>query len=268
MDVIKVGFIGSGNMGSALAAAAAGAENVRVYTADKDAEKAKALAERTGGEMAENEYIAANCDYIFLGVKPQVMGDMLAEIGETLRARKSRFVLVTMAAGLKIEKIKAMAGTEAPVIRIMPNTPASIGCGMILYSIGEGVTGAEEEVFCRILSKAGELSLLPEKLIDAGCAVSGCGPAFVYMFIDAMARAGAEAGLEEEQALRLAAVTTMGAAEMILKTHQDPVKLRTDVCSPGGSTIEGVKVLQEKDIDKVVGEAVAASFKRTVELGK
>lgn len=268
MERIKVGFIGAGNMGSALAAAAAQAEGIDIYVADSDGEKASALALKLGGKAVDNGYIAGNCSYIFFAVKPQVMGVMLEGIKDILNMRQDRFILVTMAAGLRIQRIKELAATDAPVIRIMPNTPASIGCGMTLYCLDEAVSESEEQVFGRIMSKAGELSRLPEKLIDAGCAVSGCGPAFVYMFIDAMAKAGVQAGLDGEQALKLAAVTTMGAAEMVLRTNQDPVKLRTDVCSPGGSTIEGVKVLMEKDIDGLIGDAVAASFKKTVELGK
>jgi len=266
---MKIGFIGAGNMGSALARAAAkGVPGAELLVADRDAEKARALAEALGGTVAENRAAAAACDCLFLGVKPQVMPEMLAELAPVLAGRRDRFFLVTMAAGLTLEKVGALAGGEYPMIRIMPNTPASIGQGMILYCRNELITDAEEAEFCRILSAAGELCPLPEKSIDAGSVVSGCGPAYFYMFMDAMARGGEACGLQRAEALRLAAVTARGAAAMVLETGEDPVKLRTDVCSPGGSTIEGVKVFQAGGLDELTERALAAAYRRTLELGQ
>ena len=186
-----LGFIGTGNMGGALARAACKSiPSDQVFLANRTAEKAKALAEELDCRLADNEAIAESADFIFLGVKPQMMADLLAEISPVLAKRESRFILVTMAAGLPIARIQELAGGNYPVIRIMPNTPAAIGEGMILYACGEGVNKTEEKVFLDAMTGAGRFSPLPEKLIDAGSAVSGCGPAFVDLFIEALADGG------------------------------------------------------------------------------
>ena len=176
------GFIGTGNMGGAIALAVSRSEgDRRILLANRTPEKAVALAADIGGEAANNERCAAEADFLFLGVKPQMMADMLSGIAPTLAARKEkgeRVVLVTMAAGLTMETICRMAGGDYPVIRIMPNTPVSIGKGMTLYT-GKDVTEAEWDEFLSAIAPSGKLEQLPESLIDAGSAVSGCGPAFV-----------------------------------------------------------------------------------------
>ena len=136
-----LGFIGTGNMGGALARAACKSiPSDQVFLSNRTAEKAKALAEELDCRVADNEAIAESADFIFLGVKPQMMADLLADISPVLAKRESRFILVTMAAGLTIARIQELAGGNYPIIRIMPNTPAAIGEGMILYTCGEGVT--------------------------------------------------------------------------------------------------------------------------------
>jgi pyrroline-5-carboxylate reductase len=173
-----------------------------------------------------------------------------------------------MLAGVSIEKITSLIGFSMPVIRIMPNTPVLVGSGMIAYSKNELISEKCEAEFRYMLKNAGTLDALVENLIDAETAVAGCGPAFVYMFIDALGKAGAECGLSPEKALLYAAETAKGAAEMILAGIDTPSELTRKVCSPGGSTIEGVKSLLESNLDAVVSKAVGASFKRTKELGK
>lgn len=266
--MIKVGFIGAGNMGGALAKAAAKADGIEITVSDHDPEKARALSSEVGGKAVTNRDIAETADYIFLGVKPQVLPEVLKELSPAFENRKSRFVLVTMAAGITTDSVCEMAGGKYPVIRIMPNTPAMLGKGMILYCGNETVKGKETEKFLEIIAEAGLAEHLDESLIDAGCAVSGCGPAFVYMFIEAVAEGGVKAGLPKEKALKFAAQTVLGAGEMVLKTGQTPEALRTAVCSPNGSTIEGVNHLSSTDFAETVKDAVAASFKRTVELGQ
>ena len=182
------GFIGTGNMGGALARAARRRlEGGQLLLANRTEAKAAALAKELGASLSNNRTIAGSADYMFLGVKPQMMGDLLAEIGPALAERKSRFVLVTMAAGLTIADIQAMAGGTYPVLRIMPNTPCSIGEGMVLYTRGPGVTEDEERVFLEAMAGAGRFAPVPEKLMDAGSAVAGCGPAFVDLFAEALA---------------------------------------------------------------------------------
>ena len=196
------GFIGCGNMGGALATAACKSGVGRVLLANRTQAKAEALAARLEGmgaavAVAENAGVAEEADYIFLGVKPQMMADMLGSIAPVLAARARagrRFVLVTMAAGLTVARIREMAGADYPVIRIMPNTPCAIGKGMILCA-AHGVTEAEKTAFCEGMAAAGRLDWLEEHLIDAGSAVSGCGPAFAYLFMEALADGAVECGL-------------------------------------------------------------------------
>ena len=153
------------------------------------------------------------------------------------------------------------------MIRIMPNTPVAVGAGVILYTPDEALRPEAKAFFLDSLAAAGSLEELPESQMDAGCALSGCGPAFVYLFQQALAAGGVEAGLSPEVALRLAAGTLLGAAKLQLETGTSPQTLCRAVCSPGGSTLAGVGVLEQKDLDGTVREAVAAAYRRAIELG-
>lgn len=267
MNNIKFGFIGCGNMGGALARAvckSVGADNT--YLADKDVDKVQALANELKCNLSNNGEICEKADFIFLGVKPQIIKTALDEIADILKDRKDRFVLVSMAAGVEIAKINQMLGANYPIIRIMPNTPVCVGAGMILYAVNNEVSTNEITEFLNALSFAGKLDLLDETLINAGTAVSGCGPAFVYMFAEAMADAGAKCGLPKEKAIQYAAQTLLGASQLMLKSNKQPSVLRDEVCSPGGSTIEGVHALQENGFAENVSSAVKASFDKTNKL--
>ena len=266
--MIKIGFIGCGNMGGALAKAVSKSQIAEIFLADTNSEKAKNLSEEIGGKVSTTEDIAENCKYIFLGVKPQMMAELIDSISPIFKNRNDRFILVTMAAGIKIEKFNLMLNAKMPIIRIMPNTPVAVGEGMILYSPCKAITEMEEIEFCEVLKFAGKLSKLEEDLIDAGCAISGCGPAFVYMFAESMAKAGVDCGLPQEKAIDYAAQTLLGAAKLMLTSNKTPETLRQEVCSPKGSTIEGVIKLQNSEFDNSVNTAVKASFKRTKELGQ
>ena len=175
-----IGFIGSGVMGSALARAVKKSGLGEVWTADIDAAKAAALAAEVEGKASSNEAIAREADCIFLAVKPQFMEGMLSGIRQILKDRPSRFTVVSMAAGLTIQKLKELLGGDYPLIRIMPNTPASIGQGVVIYSPDNQVTEEETEAVVQMLSPAGKLVKLTEKQLDAGGCISGCGPAFRY----------------------------------------------------------------------------------------
>lgn len=266
MEFQRIGFLGCGNMGSALARAAA-KRTKRILLANRTLSKAQSLALELGVQPAQNWDVAQYCDLIFLGVKPQMMKGLLEELAPDLRERKSRFVLVTMAAGLTIETIRAMAGGDYPVIRIMPNTPASIGEGMILYC-AQGVKPEELEAFCTLMAGAGRLDELPEGLIDAGSALSGCGPAFVYPFLEALADGAVACGLPRQKAQQYAAQTLIGAAKLVLESGAHPGELKDAVCSPGGSTIQGVRALEQGGFRGTVMEAVIAAYQKTVDLGK
>lgn len=261
------GFIGTGNMGGALARAARkGLPGDQIFLSNRTAEKARLLAEELGCRAADNDAVAENADFIFLGVKPQMMAELLADIGPILAKRQSRFILVTMAAGLSIARIQELAGGAYPVIRIMPNTPASIGEGMILYACGEDVTADEEQAFLDAMAGAGRLSPLPEKLMDAGSAVSGCGPAFVDLFIEALADGGVACGLPRAAALEYAAQMVAGSARLVLESGKHPGALKDAVCSPGGTTIQGVRVLEEAGFRGAVMDAVIAACEKNADL--
>ena len=262
---MKIGFIGAGNMGSALARAAAksGAE---VYLYDKDTAKANALAKELGAAFMENTDIAATCDYVFLAVKPNIIPFVMKELGEILLKNKNATV-VSMAAGVAISSI-ADGWDGLPVIRIMPNTPAAVGEGLILWCKNEYVTDKALSGFLDALAPAGITEQIDEGKIDAASAISGCGPAFGYMFIDALADGGVEAGLPRPLAQRLAAQTILGAAKMVLETGKHPAELKDAVCSPGGSTIEGVAALEKGSLRATAASAVRASYEKTLKLGK
>ena len=264
-----IGFLGCGNMGGALAKAAiksVGAENVYVY--DVDFAKADAFAKETDVNVEDTEYIVLNCDYIFLGVKPQMLKSLFETVAPIIEERTTDFTLVSMAAGVSTESIVEMAGVDCPVIRIMPNMPVSVGAGMILYTANEFVSEDEVEDFCFVMKHAGVLDEISEDKIDAASCVSGCGPAFVFMFCEALADGAVECGLPRDKAMLYAAQTLTGAAQMLIETGEHPGKLKDAVCSPAGSTIEGVKALEEGAFRASAMNAVKKSYKRTLELGK
>lgn len=263
MSDITFSFIGTGNMGGALARAArrrlpAG----EILLSNRTQARAEALAGELGCAAGTVLQAAERGRYLFLGVKPQMMAGLLAELAPVLARREDRFALVTMAAGLTMERIAAMAGGAYPVIRIMPNTPCAVGAGVVLYDANELVEPAELDEFAAALSGAGVLDRLPEHLIDAGSAVAGCGPAFVDLFVEAMADGGVACGIPRAQALEFAAQMMAGSARLILESGQHPGVLKDAVCSPGGSTIQGVRKLEEAGFRGAVIDAVIAACEK------
>ncbi len=258
------GFIGTGAMGGALARAVCRKVSAdQVFLANRTAEKAAALAEELGCRTADNGAIAQNADFIFLGVKPAMLEGVLAELAPALAARQTPFVLVSMAAGVGLDQVARYDGGNYPAIRIMPNTPCSIGEGMILYTCGSTVDREAEKLFLSALSGAGRLLPLPEGLMDAGTAVSGCGPAFVDLFLESLADGGVACGLPRAAAQELAAQTMLGAAKLLLSSGAHPGVLKDAVCSPGGSTIQGVRTLEEAGFRGAVMNAVIASWEKS-----
>ena len=262
-----LGFIGTGNMGGALARAACkSVPSDQVFLSNRTAEKARALAAELDCRVTDNEAIAQNADLIFLGVKPQYMAEVMAEICPILEARESRFLLVSMAAGLTIPRIRELAGKNYPVIRIMPNTPAAIGEGMVFYDCSENVTKTEEKVFLESLAGAGRLAPLADHLMDAGSAVAGCGPAFADLFIEALADGGVACGLPRALALESAAQMLIGTGRLMLETGRHPGELKDAVCSPGGATIQGIRALEEAGFRGAVMDAVIAAWEKSREM--
>ncbi|MDO4867943.1 MAG: pyrroline-5-carboxylate reductase [Clostridia bacterium] len=272
MGNVTFGFIGCGNMGGALARAVRRSmPEARLLLCNRTPEKARALAEAVGGDacLRGNREAAAESDYLFLGVKPQMMAGVLEDLKPALEARKAPCVLVSMAAGLTVETLRRMAGVDFPIIRIMPNTPAAIGQGMVLCCV-DGLDAGDPrmERFCRALAGAGALDFVEEKLIDAGSAVAGCGPAFAAMLIEALADGGVACGLPRAKAQRYAAQMLLGTAALALEGGEHPGAMKDAVCSPGGSTIQGVRALEARGFRSAAFEAVVAAYEKTLQMGK
>lgn len=254
------GFIGTGNMGSALSKALSG---VSVAVSNRTPDKAEALASAIGAVATTNEDVARNSRYLVLGVKPQVLPSLIEEIRGFVNHDT---VFVTMAAGVKMATLSSLLGFDAKIIRIMPNTPVAIGEGVVLASKNALVSEDEFSKFIADFDAAGMLVPVDESLIDAGSVVMGCGPAYIYMYIDALAKAGESLGLSYDLAAQLATATTIGSAKLASVSDETLEALRIKVCSPGGSTIEGVHVLEDQGLEKLVSDALTAAYKRTKEL--
>ena len=261
---MKYGFIGCGNMGGSIARALS--RNTKDIAVTDRSGKAKTLASELGITYSDNAAIAAQCDRIFLAVKPHMMKDMLLPLRETLARRKP--LLITMAAGLEMEKIEEFAGVRLPVIRIMPNTPTSVGKGVIPYCANDLVDGEVLRDWLKDMDQCGLLDPLEERLMDAASALSGSGPAYLYLMLEAMVDGAVACGLPRAKAMDYAAMTMAGAAEIYLSTHQHPGALKDAVCSPGGSTIAGIRVLEERGFRGAAMDCVCAAFEKNKELGK
>ena len=262
----QIGFIGAGNMGGALCLAASKTD-CALYVFDPDTEKAAALCARTGAVQMERDALCAVCDLIYLGVKPQMLAAVAAQLAPALADRGTPYCLVSMCAGVTTARLGELF-PGAAIIRIMPNTPVAVGQGMIQYCPNARATQAQVDAFLYAMQYAGRVDYLEEDLFDAATAVSGCGPAFAYLFADALAKGGADCGLPYEKAADYAAQMLLGAALMLQNDPRTPEELRQAVCSPGGSTIEGVKVLWTQNMEDTVRKAVQASFEKNKQLGK
>lgn len=266
MTYQTVGFIGCGNMGGALARAVGKAvKGEHILLADLSASKRDALAAELGAKTATAEQIAAAADVIVLGVKPQVLQDTLAPLADVLAARKTPFFLVSMLAGTSVERIVACAGISLPVIRIMPNLPAAIGEGMILFA-AVGVTDEQKAFFLSAFGGAGALDEIPETMMDAAAALTGCGPAFVSLFVEALADGATACGVPRAKAQLYAEKTILGTAKYLLSTEMHPAVLKDAVCSPGGTTIAGVEALEDGAFRATAASAVIAAFEKTKKL--
>ena len=261
---MKYGFIGCGNMGGAIAKALSLATK-DIYICDRSG-KAAALAEELGITYSDAQTIAATCDRIFLAVKPHMMQDVLEPLQEILAETKP--LLITMAAGLEIRQIEAFADCDLPVIRIMPNTPTAIGKGVIQYCCNALVDRETVASWLEDMRFCGLLDSLEERLIDAASALSGSGPAYMYVFLEALADGAVTCGIPRAKAMEYAAMTMAGAAEMYLATKQHPGALKDAVCSPGGSTIYGLRALENKGFRGAAMDCVIATYNRNKELGK
>ena len=261
---MKYGFIGCGNMGSSLVRALHKA-TTDIAVADFS-EKSKEFAKELGITHTDNESLVKNCDRIFLAVKPHIMASCLKPLQGLLAEKKP--LLISMAAGVEIAKIEAMAGVKLPIIRIMPNTPTAVSKGVILYCRNELVDDETLADWLKDMSFCGIVDALQENLIDVASALSGSGPAYMYMMIEALADGAVACGLPRDKAMVYAAATMEGTAKMFLSSKEHPGALKDAVCSPGGSTIAGVRVLEQGGFRSAAMECVVAAYNKNKELGK
>ena len=268
MEKKFMGFIGTGNMGGALARAAV--KNVpagEILLSNRHPEKADALGKELGCTVTPVETVAGSCKYIFLGVKPQMMADLMKQIVPVLRQRTDRFILVSMAAGLTMARIQTLANGDYPVIRICPNTPVGIGKGITAWC-ADDVTQEEKDEFLAAMAACGIWDECGEELMDVATVIGGSTPAFAYMFIEALADGAVRCGMPRRQAMLYAAKAVEGAAALAGQLEQHPGALKDAVCSPNGSTIVGVNVLEEHAFRAGAMGAVVAACQRTKEMGK
>lgn len=265
----EFGFIGCGNMGGAIVnAVSKTVECKSIAVCDTDIKKCEEFSDRLGVVTTDIKEISENSKYIVFGVKPQIMEGVASEIREILAKRTDEFIIVTMAAGINMELLGKYLGGAYPIIRIMPNTPVAIGEGVVLCTRNESVSDDKFDAFKHCMDKAGIIDEIPEKLIDAGSAVSGCGPAFAAVMIEAMADGGVECGLPRDKALKYAAKTFAGTAKLLIETGKHPGKLKDEVCSPGGTTIEGVHTLENGAVRGNIMNAVKAAYEKNSKLVK
>lgn len=262
----QFGFIGCGNMGGALVRAVCKCVNAKtVAVCDYDLSKAKTLETECGVIVEDVNVLVQNSKFVVLGVKPQNLQETLQSVENALMENKD-LTIITMAAGASISSIRTLCKRDVPVIRIMPNTPVLLEKGMVLYCT-ENVSEEDETAFQTAFSKVGVLDKIPEEKIDAASALSGCGPAFVYAFAQALTSGAVDCGVPTEKAELYTAQTLLGAAEMLL-TYKDAESLKRAVCSPGGTTLAGIKALEDNNFHDVAKSAVLSAYKRTLELKK
>lgn len=251
---MKIGIIGTGNMGSALMDAFRKDSTIEMVACNHSLEKLQAVCDRTGATPVKSAKDAsAGCDLILLAVKPGVIPQILKEIAPVITSEQ---IIVSIAVGLTIASYEAILGGDKKIVRAMPNTPAAVQAGMTAFTFGSQITPEEQHTVLELFSLAGETAVLPERLMNAVSALSGSSPAYVYMFIEAMADGGCYAGIPRNDAYKLAAQAVLGAAKMVLETGKHPGQLKDEVCSPGGTTIRAVAELEKGGMRSSVIEAI------------
>lgn len=262
----EIGFIGMGNMGYAILKGLLkiyGADSMIFTAAHK--EKMEQVTERTGvAHAASNADCAARVKYLVLAVKPQYFEEVFADIRPVLRPDQ---VIISLAPGLTIASYKERLGTDLRIVRAMPNTPALLGEGMTGVCWEKGLlTAGEEQELTALFTSFGKMQTVEERQMDAVGCVSGSSPAFVYMFIEALADGAVKYGLPRAAATQMAAQAVLGSAKMVLETGKHPELLKDEVCSPGGTTIQGVSALEEAGLRSAVIKACDACYKKSTEI--
>ncbi len=260
---MKLGFIGCGNMATAMLSGiiANGICTKEEIIASDLMEVSREIAKQNLNiQVTEsNIEVAKKAEIIVLAVKPQFYEAAINEIKDSVTESQ---IIVTIAPGKTLEWLKEKFGKEIKIVRTMPNTPAMVMEGMTGACANENVTKEELDKVCRILNGFGKTEVVSEHLMDVVTCTSGSSPAYVFMFIEAMADAAVSEGMPRQQAYKVAAQAVLGSAKMVLETEMHPGALKDMVCSPGGTTIEAVRVLEEKGMRSSVFEAMKACAKK------
>lgn len=260
-----IGFIGVGVMGSSLIKSllVSSINSEQICISDKSSEKAAEISSTYQVKVKSITEIGQDCDVIFLAVKPQDLDTVLSELSRSL---KKETLLISIAAGKTTKFIESKLANRNPVVRVMPNTPAQIGKGVSAISPGASSTSDHLSLAKDLLSASGLVVEVPEEKQDAVTALSGSGPAYFFNFIEAMIKAGVNLGLTEESATQLAIGTIAGSAAMLQESGLDAAALRKNVTSPNGTTAAALKVFSDRNLEKIVADAMAAAKKRAQEL--
>lgn len=265
MENETLGFIGAGNMASSLIRGliAKGINPKSILVADIDSEKLHNLSSESGIQASDNQEIAESADVIVLAVKPQVMKDVCSNI----KVGDHSPLVVSVAAGISIEHIESWLGSDTAVTRCMPNTPALVGKGASGLFANSKTTDEQRSLAANLMEAVGiSVWVEKEEAIDTVTALSGSGPAYFFLFIEAMQEAAKELGLAEDIAKRLSIQTALGAAELALQSAEDVAELRRQVTSPGGTTEQALNVFESEDLRSLVSKALKAAHDRSAEL--
>ncbi|MGL5633878.1 MAG: pyrroline-5-carboxylate reductase [Sarcina sp.] len=265
----KIGFIGCGNMGTAIVGGMLLSKNYNkedIYCSTKSNESAQKISKNLGVNVVSNIEVAKVADYLFLAVKPHFFSEVISQIKEYV---KKDVVIISIAAGVEISDIEECFEIESlKVVRTMPNTPALVGEGMTAICPNKNVLEKELNDIKKIFDSFGKSEVLEEKYFHSFIALSGSSPAYVYMFIEAMGMAGIKSGIQAQKAYRLAAQSVLGSAKMVLETGEHPAVLRDKVCSPRGTTIEAVTALEKFGFTNAIISAMEECENKSKELSK
>ena len=261
---MKIGFIGGGNMASAIIGGMIEKkvyESTQVAASGKDTKSLENLHNKYGIKTTEdNSVIMEESDVVFLSVKPQILPDVIAEIAPMMKEGQ---LFVSIAAGKTMEWIETEFGKEIKLVRCMPNTPALVGEGCTGICANKNVSGEELEIVKSIFDSCGTSYLVPEHLMDVVCAIAGSAPAYVFMFMEAMADAAVLGGMPRDLAYKMAGQTVLGSGKLMLETGIHPAVLKDMVCSPAGTTISGVKVLEEQGMRGAIIDALDSCIQKS-----
>ena len=268
MSQLGIGFLGGGQMARALASGFVQAGRIQgdqIGFFDPSTEAADLFLQQVTGShlLADAQQLVSQAEVILLAVKPQVIPHVVSELSGKIPAES---LVVSIAAGISLDYLQDQLGTTR-IIRVMPNTPCLIGAAASAYALGPGATIADAQRVEHLMTAVGLAFALEEHHIDAVTGLSGSGPAYVYLLIEAMSEGGVEMGLPVDVAAQLAAQTVFGAAQMVLETGEHPATLTDQVTSPGGTTLAGLGALEEHGVRAAIVAAVRAATERSIELG-